>query len=957
MVHQKVLDDANVAKYDLDYNSFDAAGNLLRYTMTNHTGTAYTNTYTTAYTRMEGYKEKTISGSSTVLQGGTTTQAYDANGYLVGITDSTLGAKNRTFVNDAAGRALMVNQGGNIQRQLIVNGEVLGRYGTMVDDKNPQTQGTPNFVTKADFNFSFKPIDGTYPRATPSAVTVAPGDTLQNIAKNVYGDSALWYLIADANGLSGNADLTVGQALNIPSRVSSASGANTFTPYNASKVIGDTSPNLPQPAPQAQGGGGGGCGGLGAILMIVVLVVITVYTAGAMTGVAAQGFAATMSAGMGVMTGGVAVGATGLAGALGTVGTLAVASAAGSIGSQLFGMAIGAQKDFNWNQVGLAALGGAISGGMIGAWGPASGASSWALAGRAALSTGLSQGIGDQLGMGVKFSWTNVALAAASSGVNSAMKTYSPFKANDLFNNSMNGFVSGMTMNALRGGQMTPGQVATDAFGNALAESIKDDLSKPSQQEDVLGKFIQEKLVAQQQREQSAALYGLTYGNGSGADGMGGGTGVTLAGAKGPGLSYGGVHAPQVAQDEQLDGGRNDVNGMDLDSDQYRGNRRTAVVKDGQGALAALADLGLNDAQRRAALGYLVRTGQIGEDGVVQPGQELHIDTDDRSNAKLGGRVIAQENDRKDNAAIALLKGRSLQDYTQADRDADPNYRLARNGTGGRNRLAGTTDLADEYTRGVSRDPDGAFVAATARELRGDTNNALALAATQRLVDTRPEVFASLARKGAGATSFGDAHEDTHDNNSFAGIKYPEENIINFKDPSAHRYGVLTYMGPVDKSKGITLDFLVNDVIRERTSYPGKRMADGKANFQGISHVYAVRIPMALALGETALNDPSYYTTRIGDIRQMEVPNGVLNVTTTDHMVYPGTIRRTGIEVNGGLYIYTSGAGINRLYNTDLAPAELTNKLAWGNDHYGAMAFRTLDQKAVQYINKIRQGN
>jgi hypothetical protein len=49
------------------------------------------------------------------------------------------------------------------------------------------------------------------------------------IAKNVYGDSALWYLVADANGLSGNSDLTVGQALNIPSRVSSGSGANTFT--------------------------------------------------------------------------------------------------------------------------------------------------------------------------------------------------------------------------------------------------------------------------------------------------------------------------------------------------------------------------------------------------------------------------------------------------------------------------------------------------------------------------------------------------------------------------------------------------------------------------------------------------------------------------------------------------------------------------------------------------------
>jgi hypothetical protein len=37
---------------------------------------------------------------------------------------------------------------------------------------------------------------------------------------------------------------------------------------------------------------------------------------------------------------------------------------------------------------------------------------------------------------------------------------------------TMSGFATGMTMNALRGGQMTAAQVATDAFGNALGNSI-----------------------------------------------------------------------------------------------------------------------------------------------------------------------------------------------------------------------------------------------------------------------------------------------------------------------------------------------------------------------------------------------------------------------------------------------------------------------------------------------------
>ena len=48
---------------------------------------------------------------------------------------------------------------------------------------------------------------------------MATGDTLQTIAHSAYGDSSLWYRIADANGLSGNADLRVGQTLSIPNRV------------------------------------------------------------------------------------------------------------------------------------------------------------------------------------------------------------------------------------------------------------------------------------------------------------------------------------------------------------------------------------------------------------------------------------------------------------------------------------------------------------------------------------------------------------------------------------------------------------------------------------------------------------------------------------------------------------------------------------------------------------------
>jgi LysM domain len=137
----------------------------------------------------------------------------------------------------------------------------------------------------ADFNFGYQPINGNYPTASPGSYQVANGDTLQSIAQGAYGDSALWYRIADANGLAGNSDLRTGQTLSIPNRVgtvhnsgvnSAVGAAGTFKPYDPSKVQGDTTPNLP--APQAEEDD---CGGFGQILVIIVAIVVTVVTYGA----------------------------------------------------------------------------------------------------------------------------------------------------------------------------------------------------------------------------------------------------------------------------------------------------------------------------------------------------------------------------------------------------------------------------------------------------------------------------------------------------------------------------------------------------------------------------------------------------------------------------------------------------------------------------------------------------
>jgi hypothetical protein len=114
---------------------------------------------------------------------------------------------------------------------------------------------------------------------------VAQGDTLQGIARGAHGDESLWYLIAEANGLSGNADLKAGQVLTVLARIGSANKAGTFKPYDPSAVIGDTTPNMPVPKP-----------GAGMILAGVIVVVLTVYTVGPASS-ASGAFVSTMQAG------------------------------------------------------------------------------------------------------------------------------------------------------------------------------------------------------------------------------------------------------------------------------------------------------------------------------------------------------------------------------------------------------------------------------------------------------------------------------------------------------------------------------------------------------------------------------------------------------------------------------------------------------------------------------------
>lgn len=577
LMHQTVRKSDNTLKLNISWDpnepntvngntyypdGYDAAGNVRGYTVTNHEA-GIINEYSTSLVRFEGYQASVTQGMSSKQLPGSTTQHYDANGFLVGITDSTQGNNNRTFVNDANGRALYVNQAGHVQRQLIVNGEVLGIYGAGVNSSNPASgyENNPNFANVVDFDFGYAKVSANYPSPSPGAYTVRSGDTLQSIAQGAYGDSSLWYRIAEANGLASSSDLKVGQTLNIPNRVSTIhNNSTTFKPYDPSEIEGDKTPSLATPKPKKKSW-------FSQLLMIVIVIIVTIYTAGALAAAGALGSNAMAAATLAGATTGGGIGATmaagmsvmgGIAGAGAAVAAGAIGGAVGSLAGQVAGIAMGVQDSIDWKGVALSAISGGVSGGLAGA-GVFAGAGAANAAARAALSSSITQGISVAVGLQPKFSWTQVAASAAGAGVGyavgGALGMQDPRFGGRSFGEQLGprlvaGLAAGLTTSIARGGKVSLQQVAVDGFGNVIADSLASTAAgtaivgdgllthldpdvESSVPSDPLGEFIEQNMPVWEQR---AARYSIA----------GGGEPVGLRPGGGLGLSYGGVRANEA---------------------------------------------------------------------------------------------------------------------------------------------------------------------------------------------------------------------------------------------------------------------------------------------------------------------------------------------------------------------------------------------------------------------------
>lgn len=380
------------------------------------------------YENWDSAKQKWITQTANG-QTGRTNFSYDVNGHQSDVVDVE-GGRVMTYYNNAQGMVLKrteAERGLNTPYETYfyyASGRRVGDVSTnpaarknrvsyaeqlALKEKAPVQQQRdykrPAPVTSADFDQNYEPINAGYPSSVSSTYTVRPNDTLSSIAQSVWGDAAMWYLLAEANGLSGSEVLVEGQVLVVPNKVTNIhNNAKTFRPYNPGEAIGNVDPTVPNPPPPPAKDKG--CGAVGMALMIIVAVVVTVLTAGA--GAAVMGF----------------IGATGTTA---TIGAAAVSAALGAAASQAAGMVTGDVDKFSWKAVGQAALSAGVAAGVSSAissaassTGTASSVSEsakWlggrtlgATMARTAISSAVTQAIQG------KWSWREVGASAVSAG-------------------------------------------------------------------------------------------------------------------------------------------------------------------------------------------------------------------------------------------------------------------------------------------------------------------------------------------------------------------------------------------------------------------------------------------------------------------------------------------------------------------------------------------------------------
>ncbi|GAB3215939.1 LysM peptidoglycan-binding domain-containing protein [Pseudaeromonas pectinilytica] len=457
----------------VNYTSYDSAGNLTAYSVnayktdvsfannTTKNVVDYTETHTKTYNFLGGSYQllsDAVATTKNKWRPSSLSYYYTNTGELMYVrgTNTTVDGHDRFMVANRDGQLMSRRDGKKLQDYYYSNGQVLGTAGTLL------TPGKADFAS--DFSSNVQ-SQSEMALTSPGTYTVQSGDTLQSIAGKLWGDSSLWYVLADANGIESNSLLTDGVQLTIPSvNETLHNTSSTFKPYNASSIIGasEAQPIAP-PAPSQ-------CGAMLVTLVVIIVAAVVTYGASLALTAAAGGTAA--------VTGGTAV-AVGM-------GAAAAGAMAGNVAGQLVGMAIGQQDGFDLGSVFKAGARGALAAGVGAIAGAAGGLAGEAgeigyIATQSAVQAAGNYLINKAMTGEGGFSWAGIAANVAGSVAGhyaGAQIAGDGTDANLLMMRDMaSNFAGGWAENSARqwlgiGGKREWSDIAIDAFGNAVGNSI-----------------------------------------------------------------------------------------------------------------------------------------------------------------------------------------------------------------------------------------------------------------------------------------------------------------------------------------------------------------------------------------------------------------------------------------------------------------------------------------------------
>jgi LysM repeat protein len=404
---------------------------------------------TTAEVHTIGQTERVINDAEGEIVSNTTT-SYDFTG--------TSGSNPKPTVTTS------------LTHTLIDHGQVVGSSGSL-QDQSAATFGQ-SFTTLADAVAAQGNSAGSY-------VVQNAGETFQSIAQALWGDPSQWYRIAQANNLPGDATLSAGQVLALPAAPSTVSDDYaTSEPYNPATALGAPVPDIPPPPPTADSSGCSGAAMIVALIAAVVAAIVAPELLGVIGetegGLAGADAAAAVEAGTDAWS------------TASLVETGAIAGASGALAGQVAGNALGVEDGFSLKGIAEGAIGGAIGGALsnlnlFGGDAPAVGSPQQIVnvAARQAIGSALTQGVAVVTHLQPRFDWSAVAAAGLSAGGAQALDdgfgianvAQTPGVTAGV-ENAATQLVAGSVAKTLVNGKESYAQVAGDAFGNALGNSV-----------------------------------------------------------------------------------------------------------------------------------------------------------------------------------------------------------------------------------------------------------------------------------------------------------------------------------------------------------------------------------------------------------------------------------------------------------------------------------------------------